>query len=285
MGNWSTIRTTTSDDGAVLRIILARPETRNAQSRRLLAELNEAFTHAAYNDVVKVIVLAADGPHFSSGHDLRDLQKLPDDPGDVTGGHDFGPTGIRGGFEKPGAEGYLAFEEEAFFHMCRRWHDLPKPMIAEVHGKVIAGGLMLMWVCDLIIAAEGAEFSDPTVAFGVNGVEWFSHPWEVGPRKAKEMLFTGGPLSAEDARVLGMVNHVVAMQDLRSFTDDLAARIAERPSFGLRLAKMAVNQTLDAQGFWTAQQAAFSLQHLGHADIRERGTSVPMPGRQTRSDS
>jgi enoyl-CoA hydratase len=124
---------------------------------------------------------------------------------------------------------------------------------------------MLVWICDLIIAAQDALFSDPVVAFGVNGVEYFAHPWEVGARKAKEMLFTGDAISAREAHELGMVNHVVPNESLAEFTLDMAARIAQRPSMGLRLAKQSVNQALDAQGFWTALQAAMSLQQLGHS--------------------
>ncbi|HAB44730.1 MAG TPA: enoyl-CoA hydratase, partial [Gammaproteobacteria bacterium] len=126
--------------------------------------------------------------------------------------------------------------------MCWRWRNIPKPIIAEVQGKVIAGGLMLIWVCDMIIASDDASFSDPVVAFGVNGVEYFAHPWEVGVRKAKEMLFTGEAISAEDAKSFGMVNHVVPRAELTEFTTDMAEHIAQRPSFGLKLAKQSVNQ-------------------------------------------
>ena len=150
--------------------------------------------------------------------------------------------------------------------MCWRWRNLPKPTIAQVHGKTIAGGLMLMWVCDLVIASEDATFSDPVVAFGVNGVEYFAHPWEVGVRKAKEMLFTGAAIPAGEAHTLGMVNHVVPRAELEKFTLELALRIASRPTMGLKLAKQSVNQAQDAQGFWTALQAAMSLQQLGHSN-------------------
>ncbi|MPV90479.1 enoyl-CoA hydratase [Georgenia ruanii] len=269
MTDYTGVRYEALDDGTIARITMSRPEVRNAQDRRMLAELNDAFTRASLDDKVRVIILAGDGPHFSSGHDLKDHLAWAENPDDVTGGFAVRPVGIEGGFSLPGAEGYLAYEQEIYFRMCRRWHDLPKPTIAQVHGKAIAGGLMVMWVCDLIVASEDALFSDPTVGFGVNGVEWFSHPWELGVRKAKELLFTGDFITAEEARQLGMVNQVVAPADLEAYTEDLARRIARKPSFALRLAKMAVNQALDAQGFWTAQQAAFNLQHLGHADIRE----------------
>jgi len=98
--------------------------------------------------------------------------------------------------------------------MCRRWHDIPKPTIAAVQGKVIAAGLMLMWVYDIIIAADDASFRDMTVEFGVNGVEWFNHPWEFGIRKARELLFPGDAIEASEANRLGMVNHVVPADEL-----------------------------------------------------------------------
>jgi enoyl-CoA hydratase len=245
----------------VARIVLARPEVRNAQDKRLLYEVNDAFDLAAQDDQVKVVILAADGPHFSAGHDLRDFA-AGSAPRLLDGRP---PVGCWGGFELPGIEGWMAMEEEIFLGLCWRWRNFPKPTIAEVQGKAIAGGLMLVWVCDLIVAASDAQFSDPVVAFGVNGHEFFVHPWEVGPRRAKEMLFTGDPVTADEARQLGMVNHVVERDQLASFTLDLAERIARQPSIGLKLAKQAVNQALDAQGQWTAVQAAFSLHEIGHA--------------------
>lgn len=253
-----TVTYETVADGAIARITLNRPDKRNAQNRQMTYDLDAAFSAAAADDTVKVIVLAGAGPHFSAGHDLKDV-----------GEFEIDPINMGGGFAQPGAEGHMAFEDEVYLKMCRRWHDLPKPTIAEVQGKTIAGGLMLMWVCDIIIAADDALFSDPTVNFGVNGVEWFSHPFEFGIRKAKELLFTGDFMGADDALRLGMINHAVAGDELTDFTMAMAGRIAEKPSFALRLAKMAVNQALDAQGFWTAQQAAFNLQHVGHSHVRE----------------
>ena len=220
-------------------------------------ELNDAFTRAAYTDSVKCIVLAANGPHFSAGHDLKG-------PGD----YEAPPVWVGGSTTRGGAEGLMAYEEEMYLQMCRRWHDIPKPTIAAVQGKVIAGGLMLMWVCDIIIASDDASFRDMTVEFGVNGVEWFNHPWEFGIRKAKELLFTGDAIDATEAHRLGMVNHVVPADELLDFSLSMAERIAQKPSFSLKLAKMAVNQTLDAQGFMVSQQQAFGLQHLGHAHAR-----------------
>ena len=238
----------------VARITLARAETANAQDYRMLSELNEAFDRAARDESVRVIVLAADGKHFSSGHDLRAGTSMDDIKPIVTQCH----------FDAPGAEGYMATEAEMYVGLCWRWRNIPKPTIAQVQGKVIAGGLMLVWPMDLIVCAEDATFSDPVVAFGVNGHEYFTHPYEVGARLAKEMLFTGRAITAEEALRHGMVTKVVPNAELESSTLELASHIARRPMFGLTLAKQSVNNTLDAMGMYTAIQSAFGLHHVGH---------------------
>jgi enoyl-CoA hydratase len=174
----------------VARIVLARPEARNAQDKRMLCELYQALDRAAHDDAVRVIILAADGPHSSSGHDLRDTEAQMSE---------FEPAGTWGGYEQPGAEGHMAIEAEIYLGFCWRWRNLPKPTIAQVQGKVMAGGLMLVWPCDLIIASEDASFSDPVVAFGANGHEYFVHPFELGARKAEQMLFTGEAITATEA--------------------------------------------------------------------------------------
>ncbi|MEO5902184.1 MAG: enoyl-CoA hydratase [Ilumatobacteraceae bacterium] len=245
-------------------VSLDRPQSRNAQNNRMTYEMNAAFDDASRRSDVKVIVLRAEGPHFSSGHDLRDRE----------GFAPFDLVSTSAGYDRAGQEGMMAQEEEVYFQMCWRWRNLPKPLIAAAQGKTIAGGLMLLWVADVIIAADDALFSDPVVGMGVNGVEYFGHPWEFGARKAKELLFTGDFLTAQEAKQLGMVNHVVARDDLDQFTMDLAGRIAMKPSFALKLAKESVNQTLEAQGQYTAMRAAFSIQHLAHAHNRIR---VGMP--------
>jgi enoyl-CoA hydratase len=148
--------------------------------------------------------------------------------------------------------------------LCWRWRNIPKPTIAAVQGKVIAGGLMLIWPMDLIVCSEDATFSDPVVALGVNAHEYFVHPYEVGARLAKEMLFTGRAITAAEALQHGMVSKVVPRDRLEEEALALAQRIAERPSFALALAKQSVNQALDAMGIWTAVQAAFGLHHVAH---------------------
>ena len=258
----STIRYEVVEPGpnGIAVVTLDRPDSRNAQNKRMTYEMNAAFDDAARRSDVKVIVLQADGPHFCSGHDMRDTESH----------RDFDLVSTHGGYGREGQEGHMAWEEEVYFQMCWRWRNIPKPLVAAAQGKTIAGGLMLLWVADIIIASDDALFSDPVVGMGVNGVEYFAHPWEFGARKAKELLFTGDWVTAEQARELGMVNHVVAPDDLRTFTMEMAGRIAQRPSFALKLAKESVNQTLEAQGQWTALRSAFSLQHLAHAHNRVR---------------
>ena len=238
----------------VARIVLARPQVANAQDYQMLSELNGAFDRAARDDSVRVIVLAADGDHFSSGHDLRGGTAMDE----------IEPIGTWCCFGADGAEGYMATEAEMYVNLCWRWRNIAKPTIAQVQGKVIAGGLMLVWPMDLVVCSEEATFADPVVAFGVNGHEYFTHPFEAGARLAKEMLFTGRPITADEAYRRGMVNRVVSRDQLESETLELATHIARRPSFGLALAKQSVNNSLDAMGMYTAIQSAFGLHHVAH---------------------
>ncbi len=247
-------------DQGIAVISLNRDSKRNAQNNQMTYELNACYDAAARDSNVKVIVLRAEGKHFSAGHDLRDKSNHLD----------FPQVFPQSGFTGEGQEGMMAHEEEVYFNMCWRWRNIPKPVIAAAQGMTIAGGLMLLWVADIIIAADNATFSDPVVAFGVNGVEYFAHPWEFGARKAKELLFTGDTFTAQEAMDAGMINRVVPAADLDSATMAMAEKIATKPGFALKLAKESVNQTLEAQGQYNAFRAAFSLQHLGHANNKLR---------------
>ena len=153
--------------------------------------------------------------------------------------------------------------------MCRRWREIQKPTIAAVQGACIAGGLMLAWCCDLVVAADNAFFADPVVRMGIPGVEYFAHPWVMGPRFAKEFLFLGERVPAARALELGMVNRVVPRADLEAVTFDLAARIARMPRLGLALAKKAVNQAEDLMGLHAGMDSVFGLHHLAHAHNAE----------------
>lgn len=245
----------------VAHLRLNRPEVRNAQNTRLLYELNLAFDRAAQDDSIHVIILSANGPHFSSGHDLGEI------------GSGKAHENIRAertvgtwcGFGCAGAEAQMAYEKEAYFGLSERWRNIPKPTIAQVHGKVITGGLMLVWPCDLIIASIDATFQDTAVDLGVCGVEFFNHPYELGVRKAKEFLFRSNALTATDALAAGMVNHVVEREELEAFTLAIAMEIARKPLFALKLAKEAVNAAQDAAGRGTVMQSAFGHHQLTHA--------------------
>jgi len=242
----------------IARIVLNRPKQANAQDTALLYALNDAFDRAAQDDSISVIILAANGKHFSAGHDLAEENAHANIL-------NFKTVGPICGFQCAGAEAQMAREEEIYFGFSERWRNIPKPTIAAVQGKCIAAGLMLAWPCDIIIASDDAVFSDPTVSFGVCGHEYFTHVWELGVRKAKEILFTSDQFSAADAKAWGMVNHVVPRENLDSFVIDMAQRIANKPQFTLKLAKKAVNGALDAQGRQVAMENAFHLHQLSHA--------------------
>jgi enoyl-CoA hydratase len=155
--------------------------------------------------------------------------------------------------------------------MCRRWREIPKPTIAMVQGACVAGGLMLAWCCDLIVASDDAFFADPVVQMGIPGVEYFAHPWVMGPRFAKEFLFLGERVGAARALELGMVNRVVARADLETETLDIATRIARMPRLGLALTKKAVNQSEDLMGLHAGMDSVFGLHHVAHAHNAEVG--------------
>jgi enoyl-CoA hydratase len=231
---------------AVAVITLNRPEAANAQSHKVLEELDAAWQAAARDPAVKVIVLRSNGKHFSAGHDMSSTR----DPSAKVEWH---------------ADEYYDWETRHYLHYAKSWREVPKPSIAAVQGKCIAAGLMLCWPCDLIVAADDAQFSDPVLAMGICGVELHAHTWELGPRKAKELLFTGDAITAQQAEQLGMVNRVVPLGELLAATMALAKRIARQDAFALRMAKRAVNHTLDIQGYTNAVDAVFDMHHFGHA--------------------
>jgi enoyl-CoA hydratase len=241
----------------IARIVLARPEARNAQGMQMTYELNAAFDRAAHDDTVKVIILSADGPHFSAGHDLAG------DHGKTW--RDFPIVGTWADFDAGGAAGRYYREKEIYLEMGERWRNIPKPTIAAIQGKCVSGALLLAWVCDIIVAADDAQFRDTTTDLGLTGVEMFMHPYELGTRKAKEWLFTSGWLTASEAEVRGMVNRVVRADDLQTETLALAQTIAQRPAFALRTVKEACNQAQDLMGRRQVALSAFALHHLAHA--------------------
>ena len=239
-------------------IAMNRPQYNNAQNGRMTYELDAAFMRAVADDEVKVIVLRGEGKHFSAGHDIgtpgRDVHLSQNR---VTSWYDHA--------NKEGGEFLYVREAEAYLGMCRRWRDIPKPTIAAVQGACIAGGLMLAWVCDIIVATDDAYFSDPVVRMGIPGVEYFAHPYELNPRIAKEFLFTGNKMGAERAYQMGMVNQISSRDTLIDDVTALASKIATMPRLGLALTKQAINNIEDLQGKRAGMEAAFAWHHFTHA--------------------
>ncbi|WP_280407519.1 enoyl-CoA hydratase [Nocardia brasiliensis] len=251
--------------GRVAIVTLNRPDYRNAQNSVMTYALDAAFERAVEDPAVGVIVLAGNGKHFSAGHDIgtpgRDHHVHYPNKATLWWDH----------VDKAGGDQRFARELEVYLGMCRRWREIPKPTIAMVQGACIAGGLMLAWVCDLIIASDDAFFSDPVVRMGIPGVEYFAHPWVMGPRAAKEFLFTGDRFGAAQAKEWGMVNRVVPRAELETETLALAEKIATMPRFGLALTKKAVNQAEDLMGMRTGMDSVFGLHHFAHAHNAEVG--------------
>lgn len=254
------------DHGRIARITLDRPRARNAQNRGLLVELGRAFERAEADDEVRVVVLRGAGPSFSAGHDLG----TPESIAEREPGPDQHPTYQCCGAAHGGAEGRTRQEWHFYFENTRRWRDLRKPTIAQVHGNVLSAGLMLAWCCDLIVAADDTVFADVVgTRLGMCGVEYFAHPWEFGPRKAKELLLTGDSLSADEAHALGMVSKVFPTAEHSERTLEFARRIARVPTMAALLIKESVNQAQDAMGFAAALNAGFALHQLNHAHWSE----------------
>jgi len=243
---------------AVAWVMLNRPQVSNAQNYRLLAQLDAAFKRAVEDDEVKVIVLGGEGKHFSAGHDIGTAEKDTHMPRERVGlWYDH--------LNKQGAERQWVLEQDAYLGLCRRWQGIPKPMIAMVQGACIAGGLMLAWVCDLIIASEDAFFQDPVVRMAQPGVEYFAHAFELPPRVARELLLLGRRMPAVRACALGMVNEVFPRDTLREEVAKLAAELAERDRFAMALTKQALNFVEDLRGKRTAMDGVFHMHHLAHA--------------------
>jgi enoyl-CoA hydratase len=265
MPSYKYISYETLDEGTIARIMLNRPESRNAQNRGLLVELNEAFLAAEADDTVRVVILGGHGKMFSSGHDLGS----PQAQAEWSGPGQHVTTKINGG-ERKGAEKRWLQEWHYFFENTMRWRNLRKITVAEVHGTVYSAGLMLMWACDLIVAADDVEFADVVgTRLGMCGVEYFAHPWEFGPRKTKELMLTGDSIAVDEAHAIGMVSKVFPRDELTERTTEFARRIAALPTMTALLIKESVNQTQDMMGFHNAMNACFVLHELNHSHWAE----------------
>lgn len=259
----------------IATVTMNRPGFNNAQNSQMTYALDASFRRAVDDDAVKVIVLRGSGKHFSAGHDIgtpgRDIDK-PFERQSLWWDHT----------NKPGGEQYFVREQEVYLGMCRRWHDLPKPTIAMVQGACIAGGLMLAWVCDLIVASEDAFFQDPVVRMGIPGVEYFAHAHELNPRVAKEFLFLGERMPAARAQQMGMVNRVVPRDELETRTYEWAAKIAAQPRMGLALTKTVINRVEELQGLRATMDIAFGYHHFAHTHSQLLGAGT-LGGQDARS--
>jgi len=255
-------------------ITMNRPRYHNAQNGQMTYALDDAFQRAVNDDEIGCIVLTGSGKHFSAGHDIgtpgRDLHRQFDNRL-LVGRH----------INKPGAELLYTREQEQYLGMCRRWRDAPKATVAMVQGACIAGGLMLAWVCDLIVASDDAYFQDPVVRMGIPGVEYFAHAYELPPRIAKEFLLLGERMSAQRAERFGMVNRVVPRADLEAETAAVAAKLAAQPRLGTWLTKQAVNHVEELRGKRAAMDAVFHMHHFAHAqnDLAKGGALAQLDGK------
>jgi len=212
-------------DGAVLRLVMNRAQARNALSRAMMGALQSALDDAAKDDS-RAIILAAEGPVFSAGHDLKEM------------------TARRADAD----EGKAAFAE--IFAQCSRLMQTivrcPKPVIAEVQGIATAAGCQLVASCDLAIASSSAQFATPGVNIGL----FCSTPMvalsrNVSRKHAMEMLLTGEMISADDAARVGLVNRVVAPDVLYPHVMRLAQKIAAKPRATVKIGKEAFYQQLE----------------------------------------
>ena len=237
-------------DGNVATITMNRPDVANAQNTRLIDELDAAFDRADADDDVRVVVLAGAGKHWSSGHDLKalvgqaevdDWRRMRDTP-----------------------EGKFRHEQVMYFDRCRKIHDFRKPTIASVQGSVVAAGLMLACMCDLIVAADDATFQNPVLRMTGAGVELLVEPWELGIRKAKEFLWTGEKIDAQEAWRLGLVNRVVPSDELQQRTKELAERVALVPPVTAQVVKASINHVGELQGKAASWKYHFMAHHWTH---------------------
>jgi enoyl-CoA hydratase len=245
--------------GSVAIVTMNRPRYNNAQNNQMTYALDAAFMRAAHDDKIQAILLLGAGKNFSGGHDLgspgRDSHVPIADR----------RSGWWDGTDKPGAEKLYVREQEVYLGMCRRWREIPKPMIAAVQGACIAGGLMLAWICDFIVASDDAYFLEPALLMGVPGVEYFAHAFEMSPRIAREFLMLGEKMTAARAYEVCMVNRVVPAAQLADEALSIAGKLAEKSRFAMALAKQAMNFVDDLQGKRSAMDGVFAMHHLAHA--------------------
>ena len=274
MSDYEFLQYETHDDGTIVRILLDRPEARNAQNRGLLVELDHAFLRAEADDHVP----RRDPRRHGSAVLLRPRHGVEEGDGGVQHPSDELRSTAR---PAPGAEKRMLQEWHYYFENTRRWRNLRKITVAQVQGTVFAAGLMLMWACDLIVGADDVVFADVVgTRLGMCGLEYFAHPWELGARKTKELMLTGDSIDIDEAHRLGMVSKVFPRAELEDTTLDFARRIATLPTMTALMIKESVNETQDNQGFYNSLNACFTIHQLNHshwAEVHEDGWPAARP--------
>src|SRR6266545_1353486 len=201
-------------DGPTAVVSLNRPQAANAQSTALLLALDAALDEIQADEAIRVVLVEAEGRHFSAGHDLKEIM-AGDDPWVAL---------------RATPEGKLRHEQALYWGPMVKLRDLRPITIAAVQGACSAAGLMLAAMCDLVVAADDARFSNPVARMSGVGVELLVEPWELGPRKAKEFLLCGLTLPAAEAERLGLVNRVVPRAELDAEALRMAADVALVPA-------------------------------------------------------
>jgi enoyl-CoA hydratase len=208
----------------ILTLTFNRPEKLNAFSRELVHETIEAFQLAEADDDVHLIIVTGAGRAFSAGYDI---------------------SGVRDEAERSPYRWRIHQRENLTFSL-QPWQ-VSKPVIAMVNGYCLAGACEFALMCDLRVASDKAIFGEPEIRFGA-GAPILITPWIVGLTKAKELLYTGDTLDAQEALRLNMVNKAVPHETLAEETDKLARRILKIAPENLRLTKQAINKTYEMMG-------------------------------------
>ena len=233
----------TADEALVLttatpwgvRLTLNRPAKLNALSGPLVGALVAALDAAEADPGVRVVVLEGAGRAFSAGYDLAEE--------------------VEGGIEGPVRWRELLAADVA---ATLRILDLSKPVIAQVHGYALAGGLELAMACDLVVAAEGTKLGEPEIRYGSAPVTLLM-PYLIGQKKTRELLLTGDLIDAVEAERIGLINRVVPADRLAAEVDDLADRLARTPPEVMGPTKRMLNRAMDAAGFRLAVEAGIDL--------------------------
>lgn len=216
-----------------VRLVLNRPAKLNAISRELREALVAAIGDAEADDRVRVVAIAGAGRAFCSGYDLSEGQ-----PADAWGWREV-----------------LAEDVAATLAVWR----CPKPVIAQVHGYALAGGLELAMACDLVVAADDARLGEPEIRFGSAPVTLLM-PFLIGQKKTRELLMTGDLVDAGEAERIGLVNRVVPADRLAAEVDALADRLARVPPDVMAPTKLMLNRAMESAGFAEAVAMGLDLQ-------------------------